>query len=87
MPRPCVQSINVQPSHSYTLSGWLQGSYGFIGVTGGGTGAPSTFTPSSSSYAQLKVPFTTGSGATVVTVFVHGWYAQGTVFVDDVAVS
>jgi hypothetical protein len=33
------------------------------------------------------VPFTTGASTTSVTVFVHGWYAQGTIFADDLSVS
>ena len=83
----CTQAIAVQPGHSYTLTGWVQGTYAFIGVTGTGTSDPSTFTPSSAAYTQLSVPFTTGSGTTSVTVFVHGWYAQGTIFADDFSVS
>ena len=83
----CTQAIAVQPGHSYTLTGWVQGTYAFIGVTGTGTSDPSTFTPSSAAYTQLSVPFTTGSGTTSVTVFVHGWYAQGTIFADDLSVS
>jgi hypothetical protein len=83
----CTQTISVQSSHSYTLTGWVQGTYAFIGVTGTGTSDPSTFTPSSASYTQLSVPFTTGVSTTSVTVFVHGWYAQGTIFADDLAVN
>jgi chitinase len=83
----CTQTITVQASHSYTLTGWVQGTYAFIGVTGTGTSDPSTFTPSSAGYTQLSVPFTTGASTTSVTVFVHGWYAQGTIFADDLSVS
>ena len=83
----CTQTIAVQPGHSYTLSGWVQGTYAFIGVTGTGTSDPSTFTPSSAGFTQLSVPFTTGASTTSVTVFVHGWYAQGTIFADDLSVS
>jgi chitinase len=83
----CTQTISVQPSHSYTLTGWVQGTYAFIGVTGTGTNDPSTFTPSSASYTQLSVPFTTGASTTSVTVYVHGWYAQGTIFADDFSVA
>lgn len=59
----------------------------FIGVAGTGTTDTSTFTPSSSSFTQLSVAFTTGASTTSVTIFVHGWYAQGTIFADDFAVS
>jgi chitinase len=83
----CTQVVSVQPGHAYTLSAWVEGAYAFIGVSGSGAGDVSTFTPSASTYTRLGVPFTTGAGTTRVTVFVHGWYAQGTVYVDDVAVS
>ena len=83
----CTQTIAVQPSHSYTLTGWVEGTYAFIGVTGTGTNDTSNFTPSSSSFTQLSVPFTTGASTTSVTVYVHGWYAQGTIFADDFSVS
>ncbi|HYW23023.1 MAG TPA: carbohydrate binding domain-containing protein [Terriglobales bacterium] len=83
----CTQTIAVQPNHSYTLTGWVQGTYAFIGVTGTGTSDTSNFTPSSATYTQLSVPFTTGASTTSVTVYVHGWYAQGTIFADDFSVS
>jgi len=83
----CTQAIAVQANHTYTLSAWVQGNYAFIGVTGTGTSDPSTFSPSSPAYARLSVQFTTGAGTSRVTVFVHGWYAQGTIFADDLAVS
>ncbi len=83
----CTQSIPVLASHSYTLSAWVQGSYAFIGVTGTGTSDTSTFAPSAPGYTMLSVGFTTGASTTQVTVYVHGWYAQGTVFVDDVSVT
>jgi chitinase len=83
----CTQAITVLPGHRYTLSAWVQGTYAFIGVTGTGTSDPSTFTPSSSGYTQLSVPFTTGASTTSVTVYVHGWYAQGTIFADDLSVT
>jgi chitinase len=83
----CTQAIAVQPNHTYTLSAWVQGTYAFIGVTGTGTSDPSTFTPSSPAYTKLSVQFTTGASTTSVTVYVHGWYAQGTIFADDVSVS
>ena len=76
----CTQTISVQASTAYALSGYLDGPYAYIGVNGG----TSTWT-SSSSYTQLTVNFTTGSGQTSVTIYVHGWYAQGSVYVDDMA--
>jgi chitinase len=83
----CTQAIAVQPNHSYTLSAFVQGSYAFIGVTGTGTSDPSNFAPSAPGYQQLSVGFTTGASTTSVTVFIHGWYAQGTIFADDFSVS
>ncbi|NUP75924.1 MAG: chitinase, partial [Nonomuraea sp.] len=32
----CQRQIKVQPSSSYTLSAWVQGSYVFLGATGTG---------------------------------------------------
>lgn len=76
----CTQTISVQANTAYTLSGYLDGPYAYIGINGGG----STWT-SSSSYTALTVNFTTGASQTSVTIYVHGWYAQGSVYVDDVA--
>ena len=79
----CDQTVTLLPNHSYTLSGWVQGNYAYLGVSGGATA--STWS-SNGSWNQLKVPFTTGSSGTV-TVYVHGWYAQGNVYADDLGVS
>jgi hypothetical protein len=73
------QAVTLQPNTSYTLSGWVQGNYAFIGVSGGAT--TDTWT-SSSSWTQLSLKFTTGSSG-AVTVYVHGWYSQGNVYADD----
>ena len=78
----CTQTISVQPNTAYTLSGYVDGPYAYLGITGGS----STWT-TSSSFAQLTVPFTTGAGVTSVTIYVHGWYAQASVGVDDVVLS
>jgi chitinase len=83
----CTQTISVQPGHSYTLSAWVQGSYAFIGVSGTGAGDGNNWTPGSTGYTQLRLPFTTGAGTTSVTVYVHGWYGTGTIFADDFSVS
>jgi hypothetical protein len=77
------QAVTLAPNTSYTLRAWVQGNFAFIGVSGGASA--STWT-SSAGYTQLSVPFTTGaSGA--VTVFVHGWFAQGTIFADDFTIT
>ncbi|HEY7198965.1 MAG TPA: carbohydrate binding domain-containing protein [Candidatus Dormibacteraeota bacterium] len=83
----CTQAIAVLPNHGYTLAAWVQGSYAFVGVTGTGTSDPSTFAPSATAFTRLSVGFTTGPSTTSVTLFVHGWYAQGTVFADDFSVA
>jgi 3D (Asp-Asp-Asp) domain-containing protein len=83
----CSQSVAVQPSTAYTLTAWVQGSYAYLGATvPGGTGS-STWTPSTSGWAQLTTSFTTGASTTSVTVWVHGWYGQPTVGVDDVSLT
>jgi chitinase len=75
----CTQTISVQANHSYTLSAYVQGNYAYLGINGGA----STWT-NSSGYTKLSLPFTTGASQTSITIFVHGWYSQGTVYVDDV---
>ncbi|WP_037604738.1 carbohydrate binding domain-containing protein [Streptacidiphilus rugosus] len=75
----CDQTVTLAPNHSYTLTGWVQGPYAYVGVTGG---ASASTWSNSSSWNQLTVNFTTGSSGTV-TVFVHGWYGQANVYADD----
>jgi 3D (Asp-Asp-Asp) domain-containing protein len=83
----CTQTVTVQPNHTYTLTDWVRGNFAYLGVTvPGGTGA-STFTQAATGYTQLTTSFTTTATTTSVTVFVHGWYSQGAVDVDDVALS
>lgn len=76
----CTQTVSVQPNTAYTLSAYLDGPYAYLGVNGYGN----TWT-SSSSYTQLTYAFTTTSSTTSVTLYLHGWYAQANVYVDDVA--
>ena len=76
----CTQTISVQANAAYTLSAFLDGPFAYVGVNGGA----STWT-TSSSYTQLTVNLTTGASQTSVTIFVHGWYGQASVDVDDVA--
>jgi chitinase len=84
----CAQTISVVPNHTYTLSGWVNGSYVYLGVTGTGTSDPSTWTPGTGgTFTKLSVTFTTGAATTSVSVWTHGWYAQGSYYADDVAVS
>ena len=76
----CDQTISVQPNTTYTLTAFVNGSFAYLGMQNGN----STWT-SSSGYTQLSVTFTTSSTQTSITIFVHGWYSQGSVFVDDVS--
>ena len=78
----CDQSVTLSPNTSYTLTGYVEGNYVYLGVSGGATA--STWT-SSSTWTQLSVPFTTGSTGQV-TVYVHGWYSEGTVYADDISI-
>ncbi|TQK43367.1 fibronectin type III domain protein [Streptomyces sp. SLBN-118] len=77
----CTQTVAVQPNTAYTLSGWVRGSYVYLGVTGG----TSTWTPSATAYTKLSVSFTTGASQTTAEIYVHGWYAQGTYNADDIS--
>ncbi|MCX4745450.1 glycosyl hydrolase family 18 protein [Kitasatospora sp. NBC_01287] len=79
----CDQAVTLLPNHAYTLTGWVQGNYAYIGVSGGATG--STWA-NSSSWTQLTVPFTTDATGKA-TVYVHGWYGQGNVLADDFAIN
>ncbi|WP_328779303.1 carbohydrate binding domain-containing protein [Streptomyces canus] len=77
----CSQTVAVQPNTTYNLSGWVRGSYVYLGVNGGS----STWTSSPSAYSRLTTSFTTGASQTSATVYVHGWYAQGTYYADDIS--
>jgi chitinase len=82
----CSQVVTVKPNTTYTLSGWVNGSYVFLGVSGAVTA--DNWTPGTSgSYQQLTVPFTTGASTTSVTVYVHGWYGEGSFYADDISAS
>jgi chitinase len=80
----CSQVITVLPNTTYTLSGWVNGAYVFLGVSG--AVSTDTWTPGTSgSYAELTIPFTTGASTTSVTVYVHGWYGEGSFNADDIS--
>ena len=83
----CAQAVSVQPGTSYTLSGWVQGNYVFLGDSGTGGSDTSTWTASAAGWQQLSTTFTTGSATTSVTVYVHGWYGQGTYYADDLSLA
>ena len=77
----CVQTVSVLPNTTYSLSGWVRGSYVYLGVTGAG----STWTSSSAAFSRLTVSFTTGASQTSAEVYLNGWYGQGTYYADDVS--
>ncbi|MDX2675135.1 carbohydrate binding domain-containing protein [Streptomyces sp. NY05-11A] len=77
----CSQTVSVQPNTTYALTGWVRGSYVYLGVDGGA----STWTSSPSAYSRLSVSFTTGASQTSATIYVHGWYAQGAYYADDIS--
>jgi len=80
----CGQSVSVLPNSTYSLTGWVSGAYVYLGVSGAVTA--STWTPGTGSYTQLSLTFSSGS-ATSVTVYVHGWYGQGTFYADDLSLT
>ncbi|MDH6575341.1 chitinase [Kitasatospora sp. MAP5-34] len=79
----CDQTVTLKPNTAYTLTGWVQGSYAFLGVSGGASA--STWT-SASSWTKLSVPFTTDATGSV-SVYLHGWYSQGNVYGDDFSIA
>ncbi|ROQ63428.1 chitinase [Streptomyces sp. 840.1] len=82
----CSQTVTVRPKTTYTLAGWVQGSYVYLGATGTGVDA-SAWAPDAASWKRLSTTFTTGAGTTSVTVFTHGWYGQGTYHADDLTLT
>jgi hypothetical protein len=83
----CSQTVSVQPSSAYTLTGWVQGSYVFLGDSGTGGSDTDSWTASAAGWQQLSTSFTTGASTTTVTVYVHGWYGEGTYYADDLSLT
>ncbi|MFE0423412.1 chitinase [Streptomyces sp. NPDC058953] len=81
----CSQTVNVQPGSAYSLSGWVQGGYVYLGVTGTGTTDVATWTPSASSWQKLSTTFRTGPATTSVTIYTHGWYGTPAYHADDIS--
>ncbi|WLQ37716.1 glycosyl hydrolase family 18 protein [Streptomyces castrisilvae] len=79
----CAQTLTLAPNTTYTLQGYVQGNYAYLGVRGGATASTWGL---SSGYTKQSVSFTTGASGSV-TVYVHGWYGQGTVYADDLSVT
>ena len=83
----CSQVVSVQPSSSYSLTGWVEGDYVYLGETGAGTSDADDWTPSAPSWTELSSSFTTGSATTSVTIYVNGWYAQPEFYADDLSLT
>jgi hypothetical protein len=79
----CSQTVSVQPNSAYTLSAYVEGAYVYLGADG----YSSTWTPSATNWQQLSTSFTTGATTTSVTLYLHGWYGQGTYHADDVTLT
>ncbi|MEU9452377.1 glycoside hydrolase family 18 protein [Streptomyces sp. NPDC048277] len=81
----CAQTVTVRPGAQYTLSGYVRGSYVYLGASGTGTTDVSTWTPSAADWQKLTTTFTTGASTTEVTIYTHGWYGTGAYYADDVS--
>ncbi|MEU6161391.1 glycoside hydrolase family 18 protein [Streptomyces sp. NPDC047130] len=81
----CSQTVTVKPNASYTLSGWVRGSYVYLGVTGAGTTDGYTWTQSAPDWQKLTKTFTTGANTTSVTIYTHGWYGTPAYQADDLS--
>ncbi|MEV5175307.1 glycoside hydrolase family 18 protein [Streptomyces flaveolus] len=80
----CSQTVTVQPNVQYTLSGYVRGSYVYLGASGTGTTDVSTWTQSAPDWQKLSTTFRTGAATTKVTIYTHGWYGTGAYNADDV---
>jgi chitinase len=83
----CSQVVSVQPDSSYTLTGWVEGDYVYLGDSGTGGTDTDDWTPSASTWTELSASFTTGASTTSVTVYIHGWYAQPVFYADDLSLT
>src|SRR3984885_4972333 len=83
----CSQVVSVQPSSSYSLSGWVEGDYVYLGDSGTGGTDTSDWSPSAAAWTELSTSFTTGSSTTSVTIYVNGWYAQPEFYADDLTLT
>ncbi|MER5913750.1 glycoside hydrolase family 18 protein [Streptomyces sp. NPDC001982] len=81
----CTQTVTVKPDSQYTLSGYVRGSYVYLGASGTGTTDVNTWTQSAPAYQQLTTTFRTGPSTTRVTIYTHGWYGTGAYNADDIS--
>src|ERR1019366_3006272 len=59
------------------------GSYALAGAVSGADDAQCT----QSAGVQPSTAYTTGAATTSVTIYVHGWYAQGSYYADDLSLA
>ncbi|MEU6069968.1 glycoside hydrolase family 18 protein [Streptomyces sp. NPDC047082] len=83
----CAQTVTVKPDSQYTLSGYVRGSYVYLGASGTGTTDVSTWTQSAPAWQQLTTTFRTGAATAKVTIYTHGWYGTGAYYADDVSLT
>ncbi|WP_458245927.1 chitinase [Streptomyces sp. MAI_2237] len=83
----CAQTVTVQPDAQYTLSGYVRGSYVYLGASGTGTTDVSTWTQSAPDWQPLTTSFRTGPATTRVTLYTHGWYGTGAYYADDISLT
>ncbi|MGW7415895.1 chitinase [Streptomyces sp. NPDC054863] len=81
----CTQTATVQPHSTYTLSGWVRGSYVYLGASGTGTTDVSAWTQSADAFKRLSTTFRTGANTTRVTIYTHGWYGTPAYYADDLS--
>ncbi|MET7272856.1 glycoside hydrolase family 18 protein [Streptomyces flaveolus] len=83
----CAQTVTVKPDSSYTLSGYVRGTYVYLGASGTGTTDVSTWAQSAPDWQRLTTTFRTGPTTTKVTVYTHGWYGTGAYHADDISLT
>ncbi|MYW65385.1 chitinase [Streptomyces sp. SID8379] len=81
----CAQTVTVKPDSTYTLSGYVRGSYVYLGASGTGTTDVSTWTQSAPDWQKLTTTFKTGPSTTKVTLYTHGWYGTPAYTADDLS--
>lgn len=79
--------MTVKPDSQYTLSGYVRGSYVYLGATGTGTTDVSAWTQSAPDWQKLTTTFRTGAATTKVTIYTHGWYGTGAYHADDISLT
>lgn len=81
----CSQTVTVRPNSAYTLSGWVQGGYVYLGASNTGTTDAAAWTPSASTWQKLSTTFRTGASTTSVTIYTHGWYGTPAYHADSIS--